>query len=215
MWIINNITTLQKTINRDEEKAMLDIHKVIPQIKFDLRYAGANNFTNHALYPTITTTYLRKPAVDKLKRVQQELETKGYGLKIFDAYRPYSVTEKLWEPVKDERYAANPKKGSGHNRGVAVDLTIITIATDQELDMGTGFDNFSDTAHINFISLPAEVVKNRQLLITVMKKYGFLALETEWWHFYLPDSNNYELLDVKFKQLKKLNKKYYAKRNID
>ena len=125
------------------------------------------------------------------------------GLKIFDAYRPYSVTVKFWELVKDERYVAHPGKGSGHNRGIAVDLTIIDLASGQELDMGTGFDNFSDTAHSDYTQLPEKVLQNRQLLRSLMEKNGFKVLETEWWHFYLPGSNHYEILDIPFNKLKK------------
>jgi D-alanyl-D-alanine dipeptidase len=127
----------------------------------------------------------------------------GLGLKIFDAYRPYSVTVKFWELVKDERYVANPAKGSGHNRGIAVDLTIIDLKTGKELDMGTGFDNFTDTAHHTFTSLPEEVLHNRLLLKSTMEKYGFIALESEWWHYYLANGNTFELLDIEFKKLKK------------
>jgi len=123
------------------------------------------------------------------------------GIKIWDAYRPYSVTEKMWELVKDDRYAADPKFGSGHNRGIAVDLTIIDLSTGKELDMGTGFDNFSDTAHHDFKNLPANVLQNRLVLRSVMEKHGFKALETEWWHYYFINGKDYELLDIPFEEL--------------
>ena len=146
LWVIGDKATLQKTVKHDAGKAMIDIKKAIPKLQLDLRYAGTNNFMGQVLYPFTSSTYLRKIAVDKLSKAQAELEKKGYGLKVFDAYRPYSVTEKLWEPVQDDRYAADPKKGSGHNRGIAVDLTIIDLTDKEELDMGTGFDNFSEPA---------------------------------------------------------------------
>ena len=88
----------------------------------------------------------------------------------------------MWEPIKDERYVADPKKGSGHNRGIAVDLTLINLKTKEELPMGTGFDNFSDTAHQTFTALPEQILQNRNLFKNFMEKYGFKALETEWWH---------------------------------
>lgn len=156
------------------------------------------------LYPPLTTTYLRKAAADSLLAVQKELNKNGWGLKIFDAYRPYSVTERMWEPVQDDRYAADPRKGSGHNRGIAVDLTIIDLSTKKEFDMGTGFDNFSDTAHHAFTQLPSAVLQNRQLLKKIMEDHGFKALDTEWWHYYLPNSRQYELLDIPFARLKKM-----------
>lgn len=210
LWVIKDINQLQKTIDNNAGKAMIDIKKAIPGIQLDLRYAGTNNFMHEKLYPPIRTTYLRKDATDKLIQVQAELMKNHLGLKVFDAYRPYSVTERLWEPVQDDRYAADPKKGSGHNRGIAVDLTIISLQTKKELDMGTGFDNFSDTAHHAFKNLPDTVLQNRNLLQSIMEKYGFIALETEWWHYYLPNSNLYELLDVSFKKLAKLNKQKYV-----
>jgi zinc D-Ala-D-Ala dipeptidase len=201
LWVINNTKTLQATIAQNADKEMVDIKKYIPTIVLDLRYATTNNFMKTKLYPTITTTYLRKPAAEALKKVQKELKRNGLGLKIFDAYRPYSVTEKMWEPVKDDRYAADPKLGSGHNRGVAVDLTIINLKTKKELNMGTGFDNFSDTAHSDYKDLPKQILQNRNLLKTMMEKLGFIVLETEWWHFYLPNAKNYELLNINFNLL--------------
>ncbi len=105
--------------------------------------------------------------------------------------------------IRDERYVANPVKGSGHNRGIAVDLTLVDKLTGAELPMGTGFDNFTDTAHHSFTDLPKDVLANRLMLKNVMERHGFRALETEWWHYYLPDAGRYELLDLTFKQLQR------------
>ncbi|HRH60231.1 MAG TPA: M15 family metallopeptidase, partial [Chitinophagaceae bacterium] len=120
----------KQTVASDSNQAMLNISKLIPGIAIDLRSASTNNFMHRAMYPYGTSvTYMRLPAAKALLRVQQELNKQGLGLKIFDAYRPYSVTEKFWELVHDERYVADPKKGSGHNRGIATDLTIINLQT--------------------------------------------------------------------------------------
>ncbi len=206
LWVIKNIPTLITTIKHDNNKQMMDIKKVIPHIVIDLRYATTNNFMHKKLYPTVATTYIRLPAAIALQRVQNELTEIGLGLKIFDAYRPYSVTEKMWEPIKDDRYVADPKKGSGHNRGIALDLTIINLKTKEELNMGTGFDNFSDTAHHAFTFLSKEILHNRSLLKTIMEKNGFKAFDTEWWHYSLPNAKDFELLDISFKELKKRTK---------
>ena len=156
------------------------------------------------MYPKNTSiTFLRLPAAIALQKVQQELNEKGLGLKIFDAYRPFSVTVKFWELVKDERYVANPSKGSGHNRGIAVDLTIIYLKDGHELNMGTGFDNFTDTAHHTFTKLPEEILQNRELLRSTMEKFGFKAFESEWWHYFLAEGNRFEILDIEFSKLKK------------
>jgi D-alanyl-D-alanine dipeptidase len=207
LWVINKWEDLEKTVSKNSDKAMIDIKLYIPNLVLDLRYSSTNNFMKTKLYPKTTTTFLRKPVATALKKVQAQLNKQGFGLKIFDAYRPYSVTEKMWEPVQDDRYAADPKKGSGHNRGVAVDLTIINLKTKKEVDMGTGFDNFSDTAHTDFANLPTQVLQNRLLLKTTMANFGFKVLDTEWWHFYLPNAKEYELLDVSFDDLKKLSRK--------
>lgn len=185
----------------DSAKKMVELKSRVPGLVYDLRYASVNNFMDRQMYvPAPTATFLRTPAAEALAKAQQELSAAGLGLKIFDAYRPYSVTVLFWELVKDERYVANPAKGSGHNRGIAVDLTLIRLSDKTELPMGTGFDNFSDTAHHSFTSLPPETLKNRQLLRSIMEKYGFKALETEWWHYYLPGSDRFELLDIPFQK---------------
>jgi D-alanyl-D-alanine dipeptidase len=204
--VIQQPRELKKTIAANSSNAMQDVKERILGIVLDLKYCGTDNFMKQALYPETATTYLRKPAVMALAVVQKKLKEKGLGLKIWDAYRPYSVTEKMWEPIKDDRYAANPKFGSGHNRGVAVDLTIIQLLTKKEINMGTGFDDFSDTAHVNFKGLSADVLQNRWLLQSLMEENGFKILDTEWWHFYLPDAQQYELMNLSFKQLQKINK---------
>ena len=204
--VIDNVTAFNKSIAGQPNKMMVDVKKSIDNIVIDLKYASRNNFMHKKLYPNTSATYLRLPAVIALSAVQRELNKNGYGLIIWDAYRPYSVTEKMWEMVKDDRYAADPKFGSGHNRGVAVDLTIYNLQTMQELNMGTGFDNFSDTAHHDFKQLPAATLQNRMMLRTLMEKNGFKALETEWWHYFLPNTKEYELLDLSFKDLSKMMK---------
>ena len=145
------------------------------------------------LYAYTSSTYLRAPAANALSQIQKKLNEQGLGLKIFDAYRPYSVTEKMWKLIKDDRYVADPKKGSGHNRG-------------KELQMPTGFDNFSDTAHQTFTALSGEVLQNRNLLKKLMEQFGFKPLETEWWHYSLPNATDFELLDISFKKLKRMSK---------
>lgn len=206
LYVIDNATAFKKTLVQNPSFEMIDLQKLIPNISIDLKYCGTDNFMKTILYEYTRTTYLRKPAAMALLQVQQVLQQKGFGLKIWDAYRPYSVTEKMWEPVQDERYAANPKFGSGHNRGIAVDLTLIELATGKELNMGTDFDHFSDTAHISWKALPPDALANRALLQQTMEGEGFVVLTTEWWHYYLPDAPRYPLLNLSFKQLRKITK---------
>jgi zinc D-Ala-D-Ala dipeptidase len=203
LWVIKDIKIYQVSITNKTNKVLVNLKKTIPTLILDLKYKRTDNFTKQRLYPATNATYLRHKAALALAAVQKELKTQHLGLKIFDAYRPYSITEKMWELVKDERYAADPKKGSGHNRGIAVDLTLIDLKTGKELNMGTGFDDFTDAAHHDFMALPKEVLQNRLLLKNMMEANGFKALETEWWHYALPDAKEYELLDLSFEDLKK------------
>jgi D-alanyl-D-alanine dipeptidase len=203
--VIKDKKTYLAIASADSTKRMVELKSMVPGLIYDLRYATRNNFMKTRMYPSNTrNTFMRLPAARALLAVQQKLQPLGYGLKVWDAYRPYSVTEKFWEMVKDERYVANPAKGSGHNRGIAIDVTIIELATGKELDMGTGFDNFTDTAHHVFTQLSAEVLKNRKLLKEIMESCGFNAFESEWWHYSLPNAASYELLDLPFSTLKRL-----------
>lgn len=204
--VIKDTKILKKEIAIDSNMRMVDLRRIMPGINLELKYATVHNFMHQKLYPPIYTTFLRKPAADSLKKIVAYLKSQNLTIKIFDAYRPYSVTEKMWEKVHDNRYAADPSKGSGHNRGVAVDLTLIDLKINKKLPMGTGFDNFSDTAHSDFTNLPLQVLKNRHILKDAMEKYGFLQLSTEWWHYYLPNSSSYGLLDISFSDLKKMDK---------
>jgi D-alanyl-D-alanine dipeptidase len=179
---------------------LVDLQQYIPHIKLDIRYATANNFTHQVLYPR-AAAYLKLPAAKALKEVQEELELRGLGLLVFDGYRPFSVTQKMWEIVPDERYAANPAKGSGHNRGVAVDLSLYNLKTGQPLKMPTDFDNFTEMAHQSYPVKDTLVANNRKLLRDVMEKHGFVNLTTEWWHFYLKDAQQYPLLNIPFENL--------------
>ncbi len=202
--VTDKLSEYKKQVKADPAKKMTELRELAPGIVYDLRYAGTNNFMRRMMYPAGTIfAYLRQPAARALQKVQEELNVKGLGLKIFDAYRPYSVTVKFWELVKDENYVAHPARGSGHNRGIAVDLTLLQLPAGTELAMGTGFDNFSDTAHHGFNRLPADILLNRQLLKTLMVKHGFRAYDKEWWHYSWPDAARFELLDIGFNKLKK------------
>ena len=201
--VIKDYALYKQSLKNDSLKKMVELKTIVPNIQYDLRYSTTNNFMHQQVYKNGSRTYLRLVVARALARVQDELNEKNLSLKTWDAYRPYNVTEKMWEMIKDERYVADPKKGSGHNRGIAVDLTIIDRTTGKELDMGTGFDNFTDTAHQDFKNLSSEILANRTLLKTVMEKNGFVALPTEWWHFFWNNSD-FELLDIDPKKFKKI-----------
>jgi D-alanyl-D-alanine dipeptidase len=201
--VIKDTATYLSEIQPDSNKKMVSLTKYLQPLNLDFRYATAQNFTHKVLYHH-PGAFLRLPAARALKGVQDELKQQNLDVKIFDAYRPYSVTVEMWKAVPDERYAANPAKGSGHNRGIAVDLTLIYLNSTQELAMPTAFDDFSEKAHHDYMQLDSTVLAHRRLLRTVMEKHGFIALETEWWHYYLPGPIKYNLLDLDFDQLRSL-----------
>jgi D-alanyl-D-alanine dipeptidase len=204
--IISTRKAYKHSIKGNPGMKMVKVEDSIHPFFAEVPYAGTNNFTGIVLYKN-PTFFLRGKALHQLKMAQDSLSMLGLSFYFFDTYRPYAVTLKMWEKVPDDRYAANPANGSGHNRGVAVDLTLADLKTGKPLPMPTGFDNFSDTAHYAFLDLPEDVLRNRTLLRGVMEHFGFRALETEWWHFYLPEPKQYPLMDLSFKQLRNWQKK--------
>ncbi len=200
LYVINTFKAYKQSVYKNEKNEMVSLKSFLPLLKFDLKYSTKNNFTGVKLYPDLNITYLRKDAAMALLQVASFLQQQGIGLKIFDAYRPYSATKLMWDMIHDERYVANPTNGSGHNRGIAVDLTLTNIKTGEALDMGTAFDNFTDSAHHSFTKqLPPRLVANRELLKTTMEKFGFKSLATEWWHFSFSSAEVYDVLDIDFK----------------
>lgn len=188
----------RETVARDPEMQLVDLETL--GIPLDIRYATPNNFMKKTLYPS-AKAYLRAPAARALTEVQRELAAQGIGIKVFDAYRPYAVTVAMWEPIKNPDYVADPKKGSRHNRGAAVDLTLIDLKTGAELPMPTPYDDFTPRAAHAFNELPADVLASRALLRDVMVKHGFDPLPSEWWHFDFRGWERFDLLDVAFADL--------------
>jgi len=175
------------------DSPLIDIQKVAPGIQVDIRYATPENFTGQILYP-LNRCLLCEPVAHRLALVQSDLEKEGLGLKVWDCYRPLSVQKKLWKIVPDERYVADPKTGSRHNRGASVDLTLVDRAG-RELVMPTKFDEFTERAHRNYQNLPAEALRNRAKLEAAMTTRGFTGLPTEWWHFDDPEWSHFAIRD--------------------
>ncbi|MEG4229739.1 M15 family metallopeptidase [Microcoleus sp. N9_B2] len=173
---------------------LVDIRKVNPNIRLDIRYATANNFLKRKLYSQAKCA-LRSSVAQKLALVQTDLEKIGLGLKVYDCYRPFSVTKQMWEFLPDPNYVANPARGSRHNRGAAVDLTLVD-RTGKELEMPTPYDDFTKKAHADYQGGSAQSRKNRQVLKDAMKKQGFIGITTEWWHFDSEDWQKFAILDV-------------------
>ncbi|MGH7197168.1 MAG: M15 family metallopeptidase [Candidatus Omnitrophota bacterium] len=177
-----------------EDNPLIDIQEVNPRVLIEVRYATSNNFMKEPLYAA-PRCLLRREVAEKLSRVQERLEKRGLGLKLFDGYRPLSVQKKMWARFPVEGYVANPAKGSNHNRGAAVDLTLVN-AGGHELPMPTPYDEFSERAHRDYAGGTEEERRNRVILQEEMEKEGFKGLSTEWWHFDDRDSKVYPLLDL-------------------
>ena len=163
-----------------------DLAHADSSIRLDLRYATKNNFVGQVLYPC-ERCLLRTEVARAILQIQAELRKDKLGLILFDCYRPASVQKKLWTILPDAHYVTPPTKGSMHNRGLAVDVTLFDLLNQEELDMGTPFDFFGPKAHHTYLDLSPEVLQNRQTLKGIMTRHGFGAIRTEWWHYSFRD----------------------------
>ncbi|WP_044202098.1 M15 family metallopeptidase [Flammeovirga sp. OC4] len=186
----NILSIIKKKVAQDKywqsirtlsDSSFVEMIKLDSMFVLDIRYATDNNFTKKVLYPC-PKALLRKKVALQLIKVQHELLKKGYRIKLFDCYRPLSVQWKMWEAYPDRRYVADPKKGSWHNKGSAVDLTLCTM-DGKQVDMGTTYDYFGKEAWPDYQDLPQNVLANRRLLAETMWKFGFGPTSTEWWHY--------------------------------
>jgi D-alanyl-D-alanine dipeptidase len=191
--VVPDRATYDRIAAREPDKRLVDLESLA--IPIDIRYATANNFMHELLYP-VAKAYLRAPAARALAAVQADLAKEGLGIKVFDGYRPYRITEKMWEPIRNTDFVADPAKGSRHNRGAAVDLTLIDLRTGSELAMPTGYDDFTTRARNDFNDLTAEQIANRSKLREVMTRHGFEPLPSEWWHYDFGGWERFELMDV-------------------
>lgn len=198
--VVETLEQYQQLLKKDANQQLINLSEIIPELALDIKYATQDNFTGMQLYP-YPRAYMRLPAAKALLNVQKELNRHGLGLKIWDAYRPYSVTCAMWEFVKDDRYAADPKKGSRHNRGCAVDLTIIDLKTGKELEMPTSYDDFTEKAHHSYKNLPQKVIENRGLLLKLMTDNNFSSITSEWWHYDYNGWQTYYIMDINFTEL--------------
>ncbi|MGE0396820.1 MAG: M15 family metallopeptidase [Kofleriaceae bacterium] len=178
---------------RTDGADLVDISTIIPDAVLDMRYATTDNFTGEAVYPRAVCKLHRGVAV-RLARAAKLLRAQKRRLVLWDCYRPMSIQETFWKLVPDERYVANPKKGSRHSRAAAVDLALAD-ADGKLLPMPTAFDDFTEKAHRKN-ALAGKAGREAKRLETAMKKVGFVGMPTEWWHFDAPDASKYALSDL-------------------
>ncbi len=184
------------------ESRLVELVRVDPTLLLDIRYASDRNFLGFPVYPE-PRAFLQAEAAEALKEAHSELQTKGYKLLILDAYRPHSVTRLMWErtPPEQRAYVADPARGSRHNRGAAVDLTIVHADTGIPVKMPSYYDDFSEKAHHDYQGGSALAHQNRALLREVMERHGFQALENEWWHYDFRGWDRYPISDESFEEL--------------
>ena len=160
-----------------------NIQKIAPTIALDIRYATTDNFVKEQIYPC-PACYLRPEVASALASANAKLRKKGYGIKVFDCYRPRPAQQRLWNKVPNANYVTPPSKGSMHNRGMAVDVTVFDVKAMREIYMGTSYDFFGMKAHTDYPSLSQKVINHRKILTNAMTEAGFRGIRTEWWHFY-------------------------------
>jgi D-alanyl-D-alanine dipeptidase len=171
-------------------------------LHLDIRYATANNFLGRPVYEE-ARAYLQAPAAAALIRAHHSLASQGLGLLIFDGYRPWEVTNTFWNETSSEKhlFLANPARGSRHNRGCAVDLTLCDRGTGEALPMPSAFDEMTERSHIYYPGGTSEERNNRQLLQQIMVEAGFQVFDSEWWHFDYSDWPHYGLLNLSFQEI--------------
>ena len=181
---------------------LVELVKLDPTIQLDIHYASDNNFMGTPFYSQ-PRAFLQRPAAEALVRVNRKLHAQGYGLLVFDGYRPWYVTKMFWDgsPVVDHLYVADPSKGSKHNRGCAVDLTVYDLRTRQPLDMPSSYDEMSERAHSDYAGGTPQQNANRTLLRNAMEAEGFIVNPSEWWHFDYKDWQQYPIMNVRFEQV--------------
>jgi zinc D-Ala-D-Ala dipeptidase len=153
--------------------------------------------------PKEARAFLQRPAAEALMRVNRALKAKGHGLLVFDGYRPWSVTKAFWDatPANKKMFVANPKNGSRHNRGGAVDLTLYDLSAGREAEMGGAYDEMTARSYVTYDKGSKDALGRRELLIDAMEKEGFFMYPFEWWHFDWKDWREYAVLDVPFRAI--------------
>jgi len=181
---------------------LVEISSVDPTIQLDVRYATASNFLGRPVYRE-ARAFLQRPAAEALRRVQKTIQKDGYTLIVFDGYRPWRITRMFWmeTPAAKHDFVADPAKGSKHNRGCAVDLTLGDAPSGKEVPMPSAYDEFSERASPRYQGGPSEPRRLRDYLRAAMEREGFTVYEHEWWHFDFNEWKEYPILDIDFSEL--------------
>jgi D-alanyl-D-alanine dipeptidase len=182
---------------------LVELIKLDSTLKLDIRYATSNNLVGRPVY-TQARAFLQRPAAEAVVRANASLKPLGYGLLIFDGYRPWSVTKLFWDvtPSEHHQFVADPKQGSRHNRGCAVDLSLYDLTTGKEIEMTGVYDEMSERSYPDYKGGTDQQRKMRDLLRSKMEAQGFTVYPYEWWHFDFNDWKSYGITNVPFEKIK-------------
>ncbi len=180
-----------------DSNAFVNLRNYSRDFIFDMKYATADNFLKDKVYPC-DECFLRVKTVKALLAANKSFLNKGFRIKLYDCYRPKSIQKKMWKIVPDANFVANPKKGSIHNRGGAVDISLVD-SLGIEVNMGTKFDFFGKEASHNFQNLSPEILSNRKFLKEIMLQNNFKSFDSEWWHYNLTGSNKDQVSNLKWR----------------
>lgn len=196
--LLLSIAGCRTTDNHSERQlrraGLVEVAQVVPDAVLDIRYATTDNFTGQAVYPS-ARCFLNRDAARALALVQEDLKSQGFRLKVFDGYRPLSVQRRFWAILPDPDFVADPAVGSRHNRGFAVDVSLVSL-DGAEVPMPTEFDDFSERAHPDYPDISGEAARNRAILRRAMERRGFTIFPTEWWHFDYAGWEDKPVLDI-------------------
>jgi zinc D-Ala-D-Ala dipeptidase len=182
---------------------LVDLARLDPRIKLDIRYATTDNFLSTPVY-TSARAFLQRPAAEAMLRAHRELMKHGYGLLIFDGYRPWYITKIFWDATPPDKhdFVADPSKGSRHNRGCAVDLTLYDLKTGKEVEMTGGYDEMSERSYPRYAGGTPDQRARRDLLRRAMEQQGFQVFDFEWWHFDYRDWPKYSIGNIPFESIR-------------
>lgn len=182
---------------------LVELIRLDPTIRLDVRYATTNNFAHRAVYRE-ARAFLQRPAAEALVRVHRALARQGLGLMVFDGYRPWSVVKLFWDITaeKDKKFVADPRRGSTHSRGCAVDLTLYDVKTGKPVEMPGGYDEWSERSAIDYSGGTPEARRHRELLCSAMEVEGFIHAPAEWWHYTYRDWELYRNMNLDFSEIK-------------
>ena len=201
IFLLSSIQCISQNIDLSEmniaDTSFVNLKDYSTDFVYDMKYATSDNFLKSRVYDC-AECYLRYKTVKALVKANRKFMKKNYRIKIFDCYRPLDIQKKMWTIVSNPNYVADPKKGSIHNRGGAVDITLVD-STGTALDMGTPFDFFGVEASHGYENLSNEVKENRKLLRKIMTRSDFRIFESEWWHYNLSNAKKENISNFKWK----------------